>query len=57
MISGDLASTRIAIERYRGMVRLLGDDDSTTRWMLEGIIATQEDHEQYLGSLLETLSA
>ena len=57
MISGDLASTRIAIERYRGMVRLLGDDDSTTRWMLEGIIATQEEHEQDLGSLFATLNA
>ena len=39
------------------MVRLLGDDDSTTRWMLEGIIATQEEHEQDLGSLFATLNA
>jgi bacterioferritin (cytochrome b1) len=56
MISADLAATQVAIDAYRGMVRLLGDDDPTTRWMLEGIVAMQEEHVQDLGSLLETLS-
>ena len=56
MINVDLAATRIATDRYRSLVRLLGDDDPTTRWMLEGIVAMQDEHVDYLARLLETLS-
>jgi bacterioferritin len=42
MIKGNLIAERIAVERYRGLVRFFGDKDPTTRVILEGILA-QED--------------
>ena len=55
MIKEDLVAERIAIDSYRDMVRYLGDDDPTTRRMLEGILAVEEEHADDLVSLLEQL--
>jgi bacterioferritin len=52
MIEEDLIAERIAIESYREMVAYLGDEDSTTRRMLEGILASEEEHAEDLSSLL-----
>lgn len=57
MISGELASTRLTIDWYHSMARFLGDDDPTTRWMLQSIVAIHEEHAEDLGSLLAALSA
>ncbi len=38
------------------MIRFLGDADPTTRRMLEGILATEEEHAEELASMLETVS-
>jgi bacterioferritin len=52
MIREDLVAERIAIDSYAAMIRYLGDDDSTTRRMLEGILAAEEEHAEDLISLL-----
>ncbi len=56
MIKEDLIAERIAIDSYREMVAYLGNDDSTTRRMLEGILAMEEEHADDLVSLLEELA-
>jgi len=56
MIKEDLVAERIAIDSYRDMVQYLGNDDPTTRRMLEGILAVEEEHADDLVSLLGELS-
>ena len=53
MIKEDLIAERIAIESYREMIAYLGDQDPTTHRMLEGILASEEEHADDLASLLE----
>lgn len=55
MIREDLVAERIAIDSYGEMIRYLGDNDITTRRMLEGILAMEEEHADDLSSLLEEL--
>ena len=44
MVRANLVAERIAIEAYRQMIVLIGDKDPTTRRMLEGILAQEEEH-------------
>lgn len=46
---------RVAIDSYSEMIRYIGDSDSTTRTMLEGILATEEEHAEDMANLLTTL--
>lgn len=55
MIREDLVAERIAIDSYAEMIRFIGDSDSTTRTMLEGILATEEEHADDMANLLATL--
>ena len=55
MLREDLVAERIAIESYREIVQWLGDKDSTTRKMMEEILATEEEHADDIVSLLEGL--
>ena len=55
MIKEDLIAERIAIESYREMIAYLGNQDPTTRRMLEGILASEEEHADDLSSLLERM--
>jgi bacterioferritin len=55
MIKEDLVAERIAIDSYREMVRYLGTDDPTTRRMMEGILAVEEEHADDLVNLLEKI--
>lgn len=57
MIKEDLIAERIAIDSYGEMIRYMGDKDVTTRRMLEGILAMEEEHADDLSSLLEDLKA
>ena len=57
MIREDLVAERIAIDSYGEMIRYLGNDDPTTRRMLEGILAMEEEHADDLASMLEELGA
>ena len=56
MIREDLVAERIAIDSYGEMIRYLGGDDPTTRRMLEGILAMEEEHADDLAGLLEEYS-
>jgi bacterioferritin len=55
MIKEDLVAERIAIDSYREMIGYLANNDPTTRRMLEGILAMEEEHADDLVSLLEEL--
>jgi bacterioferritin len=55
MIREDLVAERVAIDSYREMIAYLGNDDPTTRRMLEGILAMEEEHADDLVTLLEEL--
>ena len=55
MIQEDLVAERIAIDTYREIIQYLGNDDPTTRRMMEGILASEEEHAEDLSSLLEEL--
>jgi bacterioferritin len=55
MIKEDLIAERIAIDSYREMIEYIGDKDTTTSRMLEGILAMEEEHADDLVGLLEDL--
>ena len=55
MIREDLVAERIAIDSYREFIQYLGDKDLTTRRMLEGIMAVEEEHADELADLLVAL--
>jgi bacterioferritin len=55
MIKEDLVAERVAIDSYREMIEYLGERDTTTRRMLEGILAMEEEHADDLVGLLEDL--
>lgn len=44
MIRANLIAERVAVETYRQMIALIGDKDSTTRRLLEDILADEEEH-------------
>jgi len=55
MVKEDLVAERVAIDSYSEMIRYLGEKDPTTRRMLEGILAMEEEHADDLSSILATL--
>jgi len=55
MIKEDLVAERIAIDSYREMIEYIGDKDTTTKRMLEGILAMEEEHADDLVGMLEDL--
>lgn len=55
MIEEDLVAERIAIETYLGIVRWLGNEDPTTRGLIERILAKEEEHAEDLSTLLEDI--
>lgn len=52
MIREDLVAERVAIDSYTEMIRYIGDDDFTTKRMLEGILQVEEEHADDLASFL-----
>ncbi len=56
MIKENLVAERVAIESYREMIRFFGDNDPTTRRMLEQILAVEEEHANDMVDLLEQTS-
>ena len=44
MIRANLIAERVAIEAYSQMIALIGDKDTTTRRMLEGILSQEQEH-------------
>jgi len=55
MIKEDLVAERIAIDSYRDIIQYLGNDDPTTRRMMETILAVEEEHADDLVNLLDEL--
>jgi len=55
MIKEDLVAERIAIDSYREMITYFGNDDPTSRRMMEGILAVEEEHADDLVSMLEKM--
>jgi len=53
MLRENLVAERIVIQIYSEMIRWIGDADPTTRRMLEGILAEEEEHADDLADLLE----
>jgi bacterioferritin len=53
MISENLVAERIAIDSYRHTLTSLGNQDPTTRRMLESILAVEEQHADDLADLLQ----
>ena len=52
MLKEDLIAERIAIESYRELITYFGDQDPTTRRMLEEILAVEEEHADELADFL-----
>jgi bacterioferritin len=52
MIKENLIAERIAIESYSEIVRWLGNDDPTTRRLIEDILKMEEEHADDLKTLL-----
>jgi bacterioferritin len=52
MIKANLIAERVAIEAYRQMIAKIGDSDPTTRLMLVGIMAVEEEHADDMRDLL-----
>ncbi|MBV5291786.1 MAG: bacterioferritin [Curvibacter lanceolatus] len=53
MIREDLVAERIAIDSYRHLIGALHGQDPTTRRLLEGILAVEEEHADDLADLLQ----
>jgi bacterioferritin len=54
MIREDLIAERIAIDTYGEMARYFGENDPTSRRMIEGILAKEEEHANDLADMLAT---
>jgi bacterioferritin len=57
MIKENLIAERIAVDHYRELVRYFADDDPTTRVMIEGILAVEEEHATDMQDLLDAHQA
>ena len=55
MIQEDLVAERIAVESYTEMIHYIGEDDPTTRRILEEILAKEEEHADELLTLIGEL--
>jgi len=55
MIREDLIAERIAIESYGEIVRYLGENDPTSRRMMEEVLAKEEEHAEDMNTLLERI--
>jgi bacterioferritin len=55
MIRENLVAERIAIETYSEIIRWLGEDDSTTRRLIEEILEQEEEHADDMKKFLERL--
>ncbi|MGC8535977.1 MAG: ferritin-like domain-containing protein [Rhizomicrobium sp.] len=57
MIRENLIAERIAVDHYRELIRFFGNNDPTTRVMIESILAVEEEHASDMQDLLATHEA
>jgi bacterioferritin len=55
MIKEDLVAERIAIDSYREMIVYFGNDDPTSRRLMEEILAVEEEHADDLVNLIQKM--
>ena len=55
MLREDLVAERFAIDSYREIVTWLDGKDSTTRRIMEEILAKEEEHAEDLSTLLANI--
>lgn len=53
MVREDLIAERIAIDSYREMINYIGDRDTTTKRILEHVLAQEEEHADEMSDLLD----
>ena len=53
MIEENLIAERIAIDSYREIINYVGDRDTTTKRLMEQILATEEEHAEDMKTLME----
>lgn len=53
MVKENLVAERIAIDSYREMINYIGDRDTTTKRILEDILAQEEEHADEFSDLLD----
>lgn len=53
MVRENLIAERIAIDSYREMINFVGDKDTTTKRILERILAQEEEHADEFADLLD----
>ena len=53
MVRENLVAERIAIDSYREMIDYIGDRDTTTKRILEHILAQEEEHADDMADLLD----
>ncbi|MGJ7902934.1 ferritin-like domain-containing protein [Lysobacter sp. 1R34A] len=53
MVKEDLVAERIAIDSYREIINYLGDRDTTTKRLMEDILAQEEEHADELADMLD----
>ena len=56
MIKEDLVAERIAIDSYRDLIAYFGNQDPTSRRLMEGILAMEEEHADDLAELLQDMN-
>jgi bacterioferritin len=56
MIRENLIAERVAIESYKEMLDYLGQDDPTTRRLIESILAKEEEHAEDLSSMMRIVA-
>ena len=57
LIKEDLVAERIAIETYSEIVRWIGEDDPTTRRLMESILGMEEEHANDMLDLLDRMGS
>ena len=53
MVKEDLVAERIAIDSYRAIIDYIGERDTTTKRLMEDILAQEEEHANELADLLD----
>ncbi|ALN80611.1 ferritin-like domain-containing protein [Lysobacter antibioticus] len=56
MVKEDLVAERVAIDSYRQIIDYIGDRDTTTKRLMESILAQEEEHADELADLLNGLT-
>jgi len=55
MIKEDLVAERIAIESYSEIIRFFGNNDPTSRRLMEDVLAKEEEHAEDMRTLIQRI--